>query len=1799
MHLYNAWLPPQVAEDSKKESNSFKSVIRSIIDSYNPQDPDSIYSTLKWISVIRLFITAKSTISSEDVTQIVEFGLEVFHAAENKLHAQVRWGRVLVKLLKKHGKRLSVKIQWRPLYDCLMRAHFKKNTGPEGWRLRQRHFETVTSLIQSCRKFFPAGAASEIWNEFRVLMDNPWHNSSFEGSGFLRLFLPVNAENQNFLTGEWIWKCLDLWASVPNCQFWNVQWASIIARCIKNCKSIDWECYHPVLFTRYLNMFEVPVSNSHGSYPFPLEVPKNTRFLFSSKMGTPAKAIAKSIVYLLRPGCSAQIYFERLANLLEQFYHPSNGGRWSTSLERFLRHLVICFQYRLRREQIESAGNSHEGSCLGKSERASFVKVILKLIDRGQYSKNESLAETVSVAMSLLSYVEPSLVLPFIATRFQLALETTTATHQLKTALTSVAYTCRALILSSCSTSQKVDDFESPDAFLDLLAISLSNALLGMDANDPPKTLATMQLLGSVFSNLATVGGDDGWPSFLQTPSFSEWLDEFFYRLFSLLQHLEPSSIMSEGVEASFTAGTFLVEDPYYFCMLQVLLGKLSPPLFNQALKQISKFVNTNILPGATAEVGLLCCACVYSNPGEAVVHLVKPLLVSIISSLDGTPVLSSNASSTKSTISPALETAIEYRLKVLSTAISYVGPALLFYKDELRKAIASAFQSSSWKVNGAGDHLLRSLLGSLLLYYPIEQYKAFSCHPATYILEEWGCSKIGEKNTSPKWHIPNKNELSFAKELLDLHLQSALDELVSICQNRVHSDAGNKKDHLKVTLLRIYSSLQGVMSCLPDIRPCKSTGTDDSEDAYFLIAGAIGSSIGSSELRETTAQHIHEACRYLLRERSDDSILLILLIRIIDALGNHGSLEYEEWSHHLEAWKLESAAIIEPPCNFIISSHVQGKRRPRWALVEKAYMHNIWRASQSSYHQYRLHTDLSPPDHLIFLVEDLLDLSLHNYETVRVLAGRSLSRMLKRCPSLISKCVYTLSDNLRDPKTPEHVVLGSCTTLATQTVLRHFTTDASSFASFIRGLLSSSHHESLKAQKAITELFVKYTIHFSGIPRSFFKASNGHADGVKFSDLVSYITSSSFDTSNVHWRYNLMANRVLLLLILASRGHSDISSKLVSESTGHFLRSLNSELPQSRMLAVSALGTLLQGASNKSITPGQQYSADPLNGSTMASSESSLSPVLNEDGFFHETLNSLSNIHIVADVDGSSKNHGNSSFQSLADKAITFFYFDFSASWPRTPSWVSLLGGANFYSNFARILKRVVQEYGSSSLPMFKNALDEFSTAKERSKQCVAAEAIAGILQSDISGLPEAWDSWIMNQLQKVILASSVDSNPEWAACIRYAVTGKGKYGNRIPLMRQKILDFLKEPLPHIAATNVVAKRYLFLSAALLEISAPIMSNLEVQIHGKLLEEMLDNMSHSSAQVREVIGVTLAILCSNMRLFAISCHSQLQKDEISSLIEVPQKENWAKLIIERASASTMNIQSTSRFENGDSNADGSDENCFVNTEPETDMQKMETMLHFIISALKSGRSSYMLDLVVGLLYPVISLQETSNKDLSTLAKAAFDLIKWRILPRQFVGGAVSVILSSVSDTNWRTRSATLAYLRTFMYRHTFILVESEKSQIWKCVEKLLVDSQIEVREHAAGVLASLLKGGDEELSKDFRDRAFAEAQSTLKKRNQRKSKYDQSIAAVHGAVLALVASVLSAPYDMPSWLPDHVTLLARFISEPSPVRSTVTKAVAEFRRTHADTWNIQKASFSEEQLEVLADTSSSSSYFA
>lgn len=152
---------------------------------------------------------------------------------------------------------------------------------------------------------------------------------------------------------------------------------------------------------------------------------------------------------------------------------------------------------------------------------------------------------------------------------------------------------------------------------------------------------------------------------------------------------------------------------------------------------------------------------------------------------------------------------------------------------------------------------------------------------------------------------------------------------------------------------------------------------------------------------------------------------------------------------------------------------------------------------------------------------------------------------------------------------------------------------------------------------------------------------------------------------------------------------------------------------------------------------------------------------------------------------------------------------------------------------------------------------------------------------------------------------------------------------------------------------------------------------------------------------------------------------------------------------------------------------------------------------------------------------------------------------------------------------------------------------------MWNQLQKLLTDEQVEVREQTASVLSGLMRGRNDKLVKAFRENSLKEARLLQKESKMRIPKAGSSLACKHGMVLALSSLVLSVPYDMPSWLPDTVTLLAHFNGEPSPVKTTVMKTIAEFRRTHADTWALQKESFTEEQLEILVDSSSSLSYFA
>jgi len=88
--------------------------------------------------------------------------------------------------------------------------------------------------------------------------------------------------------------------------------------------------------------------------------------------------------------------------------------------------------------------------------------------------------------------------------------------------------------------------------------------------------------------------------------------------------------------------------------------------------------------------------------------------------------------------------------------------------------------------------------------------YRCVLSHPDAVALEKWISTKgfSTEESFIPKWHIPCDEEINFANELIELHFQSALDDLLKICQTKIHADQGIRNKHVSSSLYFTLSSI-------------------------------------------------------------------------------------------------------------------------------------------------------------------------------------------------------------------------------------------------------------------------------------------------------------------------------------------------------------------------------------------------------------------------------------------------------------------------------------------------------------------------------------------------------------------------------------------------------------------------------------------------------------------------------------------------------------------------------------------------------------------------------------------------------------------------------------------------------------------------------------------------------------------------------------------------------------------------------------------------------------------------------
>ena len=151
------------------------------------------------------------------------------------------------------------------------------------------------------------------------------------------------------------------------------------------------------------------------------------------------------------------------------------------------------------------------------------------------------------------------MVLPVIQSRFNKAFEAITATHLLVTGIHTLALCVRPLLIAGIGSptllqphvADSVEDIpknERLDAARTLVADAMMATLPGIDANDPPKTLACFRLYCGIFSSVGSISGLGQEAQDLAVcplPLYTEeWVDEFLVRTTCVLNSIGSSILL-------------------------------------------------------------------------------------------------------------------------------------------------------------------------------------------------------------------------------------------------------------------------------------------------------------------------------------------------------------------------------------------------------------------------------------------------------------------------------------------------------------------------------------------------------------------------------------------------------------------------------------------------------------------------------------------------------------------------------------------------------------------------------------------------------------------------------------------------------------------------------------------------------------------------------------------------------------------------------------------------------------------------------------------------------------------------------------------------------------------------------------------------------------------------------------------------------------------------------------------------------------------------------------------------------
>ncbi|KAK3822755.1 MAG: hypothetical protein J3Q66DRAFT_424160 [Benniella sp.] len=1677
-----------------------------------------------------------------------------------------------------------------------------------------------------------------------------------KAQAYLTTFLPTDIAS-GMDPREWMPALFRLWSMVTRSSEIDRNFLSLFARVARDniaVKDIFTQAQVRTIFSTGLNVLNLPVGKGQRARTVD---PENGTNRLIGRNDAKLSSFAIFIIYTINPisesespETSSLTHLSDFIQATESFFHPSNSGPWSIELSSFLKSLAWEYLNRLKEEELPTC-TTPQGLRLTPELSNRFVEIIKGVTFQMMFSKDQRALSQNNTTLRSLAWIAPKLIIPGVLERAYPSLESLTETHR----TTSVISALNAIAIPLLNRDHY------PQGGKHLLPL-LHLTVPGVDLNDPAKTWHTLVFVATTLLSVPvkdlTESGSMGFEwggmegSFdseevvdlefedsvrkASTGEFEEWLMKFLRRIIFMFENYPDvnQGVKKDNVETSVT-GTTHVSIIYCF---EVLFGQLSTKLYNRTTKLVIEILEAAPMVNAGKAVGALISSWSSVNRKNAMA-VAFPILDRMIRSE-----FEHGASSTPSLAYSDLQQDVslhyyqgllrqllgcaditEHRAEVISLT------KLMIEKCQDRRGYKMAAKCMAAAVQNLVAIYLMDYRSHDPTQWNDEAFMAES-HLHWGVLREVGSDQMD-------WHVPSQDEIDFALELIESFYVPSLSRARELMTCTMLEGKQLSIEFCK-TISMLKSFISGMTTLVEDDgdSPVSSSG-EDAASVHPMKRINVGYCLTDlndprtqrvRKIREETGQILHELMVYFRGQCEDDVENIKVLVKATRIfLSDHG--------------------IDAGTCDLGRRGYIFLKQIHRYPGDKKLYPRLLRCRRSGLRHAMRMRANSQGREKTEIhdaLILDLTDLSLSQYTEVRKMSQSALLRAMM-CFQGGRKLIFpSLLKALESSNTDYESMKGALHLLTSKSLALTCLRDWRYVPEYILLLCKAHHADKPSVQTLVRRCFLEYLLNLTNASFKVFTSSALHGAVKHFCDfhllehgpdalhrlstksenrrlnsiqayenLIVSLTELLKDES-LHWRYQAM---VMGFLDIFLRPEIPVNLDIAQIE----VKGLLSEMPAIRSLSISTLTHVMldikvrANAQGDPLTLATRKAVNPLTRTvTLANGV--------PDDFTWEYLKaSVTEINyqkpescLLDDNDGTGWLVWPKSFKAYLPRTETFEmpevdaasrraydhlgeFFSQASFWEKLMEFMSsdpLRGERSdaFNLEHAKFYKSIFGMWEDRFMDQIEPIIVRLcSSVDNKNAQRAATELLGGMIRGSKhwkkSSLDRMW-TWLTPVLQKAFQQCTPDSLAYWVRFVRYCCAFRDP---------RRILPFISlifnTPLDKDSTAAFSESKNLYFTRAVLSSLSWRVSLLTPSLR----EDCLKLVAHPYKQVREILG------------FVIHEHFQLvphpSYKSVDEFLEAQRKEGGAPSPMIEALETKSAHQITGLVQNL--------EKWRMERKPVIQgaceyINASKTVLAWVYQSLTGYRVQATYGVVLPLIPEIFQMQDISDdQDLQQLATVILLLMARFMYPASMVPTMVDLFCKVLKEsTSWHVRSNVLPVLQIFFYTNLFSMDVDMMVKVMNAVSSMLLDPQIEVRQLAATTLSGIVRCSQRDATQKLISRFKKHLSVPLPERKKRDRSapmgpppegYSEALVKRHAGVLGLSSLLQAFPYDVPEWMPGVMVFLARYVSDPPPVSTTVKKVFGDFKRTHQDTWHEDQKRFSQEELEVLTDMLISPSYYA